>query len=235
MPTRASEITSKAGIILQDTTHVRWPLAELYQWINDGQREVVMYKPEACVINEVINLEGGLTKQQLRAPNDTNGVARVPVRLLELTRNYGLVSKSSTPGKAIRFIDRTVMDAQNPDWHTLSTSDGVILHYMHDPRDPLTFYVYPKPWAATRVEAVYSFMPTPVSSPSTNLSVADIFSNAVLDYVLFRCYSKDAEFAGNGDRAMSHYNAFANAVGIKWQVDLDVSPAANEKTTYIKE
>ena len=98
------------------------------------------------------------------------------------------------------------------------------LHYMFDPRDPKTFYVYPPALVTTQLDIVYSALPTDITEPADgatytavtgNLGVPDIFANAVLDYILYRAYSKDSEYAGNAQRAQAHYQAFANSMGIE--------------------
>ena len=62
---------------------------------------------------------------------------------------------------------------------------------------------------------------------SGNLGIPDIFGNAVTDYVLFRAYTKDAEYAGNAQRASTHYNLFINSVTGKGQIDIITSPNAD--------
>ena len=52
----------------------------------------------------------------------------------------------------------------------------------------------------------------------------DIFANAVMDFVLFRAYTKDAEFASNAQLAGQHYQLFLNGVTGKGQVDMISSP-----------
>jgi hypothetical protein len=56
------------------------------------------------------------------------------------------------------------------------------------------------------------------------LAIPDIFANAVTDYTLFRAYTKDAEYAGNSQRASTHYNLFINSVTGKGQIDIITSP-----------
>jgi hypothetical protein len=48
-----------------------------------------------------------------------------------------------------------------------------------------------------------------------------------VDYIVYRCLSKDAEFAGNAQRAVMHYQAFANLVGIGNKKRLTNSPNLN--------
>jgi branched-subunit amino acid ABC-type transport system permease component len=51
-----------------------------------------------------------------------------------------------------------------------------------------------------------------------------VYANCILDYVLYRSYQKDSEFAGNAQRAMMHYQSFANALGVKTQADGATTP-----------
>lgn len=41
---------------------------------------------------------------------------------------------------------------------------------------------------------------------------------------MYRSYQKDAEFAGNAQKAMMHYQSFSNAIGIKTQADTVLTP-----------
>ena len=45
-----------------------------------------------------------------------------------------------------------------------------------------------------------------------NISVVDTYANALMDYILYRAFSKDAEFAANAARATAHYGAFSSAM-----------------------
>ena len=44
------------------------------------------------------------------------------------------------------------------------------------------------------------------------------------DYVLYRAYTKDSEYAGNAARAQAHYAAFANALGVEIKATVAVAP-----------
>ena len=219
MAITGASIISRAGTILQDTTNVRWPVSELVQWFNDGQREIVLLKPEASVTNTVHQLTSGNTKQTLPS---------AAIRLIDVVRNMG--AAGATPGDAVRLVMREVLDAQRPGWHA-ETGAAAIKHYMFDRRDPKTFYVFPKPSSAIYLEVIYAVAPTDVTElngvVSGNLALDDIYSNAVLDYILYRAYSKDAEYAANAQRAAAHYQQFTASVGARTATDGALSPVAN--------
>jgi len=42
----ASTIIDKAAIQLLDTGNVRWTRAELFSWLNDGQRQITLMSPQ---------------------------------------------------------------------------------------------------------------------------------------------------------------------------------------------
>ena len=47
MALTAQSIVQRVVGMLQDTTSIRWPVNELVRWLNDGQREVVAYRPDS--------------------------------------------------------------------------------------------------------------------------------------------------------------------------------------------
>lgn len=198
-------IITRAATLIQDATGIRWPRTELLDWLNDGQREVVLLKPEASVTNAAVALTQGQTKQSLPSTG---------IQLIDVIRNMG--GDGTTPGKAIRIVSREVLDAQVPGWHSAANADGDIQHFMFDPRDPKTFYVYPKaPASAWYIEIVHSSVPSNTADSATVIGIDDIYANALLDYVLYRAYSKDATYAQNKTLAEAHYAAFQNSLGIK--------------------
>ena len=56
------------------------------------------------------------------------------------------------------------------------------------------------------------------------LAVPDIYANAVMNYVLYMAYMKDADFAANAQRASTHYQLFNATVMGKSNTDEATSP-----------
>lgn len=210
---QVNNLVARAATLIQDTTSVRWPTSELIDWLNDGQREIVLLKPQASVKNVSFALTANATKQSL--PGDG-------IMLIDVTRNMG--AGGSTPGDAIRVVSREVLDAQHPSWHADANSEGKVRHYMFDPRDPRNFYVYPRaPSSSWFVELIYSASPADTYAGGY-IQIDDIYANALLDYILYRAYSKDAEYAQNAQLALAHYTAFSNSLGIKTQNEHTQNP-----------
>lgn len=220
MPITAQSIIRRCVETLQDNTSIRWPVAELVRYLNDGQREVVLYRPDSVVTNTTITCTAG-TKQTIPAGG---------AKLIEVIRN---VAATSTK-KAVRLTNREILDAQTPGWHS-ATNTVDVLHFMFDPRDPKTFWVYPPATALAQLELLYAAYPTDITEPADgstysavtgNLSLPDVFGNALIDYILYRAYTKDSEYAGNLQRAQAHYASFANALGIEIKATVQVAPTA---------
>ena len=216
MPISAQSVIRRCVETLQDPTSIRWPVAELVRYLNDGQREVALYRPDSMGTSTTMTCVTG-TKQ----PLPTNGA-----KLIEVVRN------AAGSKKAVRLTNREILDAQTPGWHNL-TGVGEVLHYMYDPRDPRVFYVYPPATASAQLDIVYSAYPLDVTEPADgslytavagNIGVPDIYTNALQDYILYRAYTKDSEYAGNAARAQAHYAAFANALGVEIKATVAVGP-----------
>lgn len=210
MATLTQTLINRARTILQDAEGTRWPDIELLGWINDGQREAILVKPSANARNLSVRLVQG-TRQSLPADG---------VQLIDVVRNMG--AAGTDPGKAVRIVLREVLDAQVPDWHS-ETPASSIKHYVYSVLDPQTFYVYPPSNGLGYVELVYGALPADVTIQGS-ISLGDIYANALLDYVLYRAYSKDSEFSADQNRAAIYQSAFISALVGKSKVEAGTNP-----------
>jgi len=217
MPTiTAQTIISRAQTILQDTTGIRWPTAELLNWLNDGQREIVLMRPDGYTKLANVACVAG-TRQQLASDG---------IMVIEVLRNMG--AGGATPGRAIRKVPRQILDGQVPDWHS-TTASATIQHYVTEQRAPKHFWVYPPATAGTNVEVLYSANPPDVAAVGNVITLDDIYANPLIDYVLYRAYCKDAETIGNAERATLARASFEKTLGLKAAAD-----AGNTATTNVQ-
>lgn len=213
MAIAVSDLVSRAGYVLQDEGYVRWTVPELIAWINDGAAATITVKPSARSSFKVISLAEG-TFQQI--PDDG-------VRLLDVTRN--IKADGVSPGRAIRLVDRQLLDDQNPDWHQARKS-STVKHYTFDDRASSEFYVYPPALVGSKVEILYAQLPPAVTSQTDTLDMSREYVDPLVSYVCYRALSKDSEFA-NGNVATLHYQAFATALGAATQSSAQSSPNQN--------
>lgn len=204
MAIAAKSILQRVVTQLTDETSVRWTITELVRYLNDGQREIATYRPDSTATTATVALTAG-PRQTLPA---------TALKLLEVLRNTGGTKA------AVRKIDQKLLDAQLPNWQSGTTSTTV-KHYMYDVRDIRVFYVYPPAAVGASLEMMYSAKPTDIAEQTAlddvtgDISVFDLFGNALIDYIMFRAVAKDAEYAGNVARAQAHYSAFQNGVGVE--------------------
>lgn len=216
----ASGVLTRVSLTLQDAAFTRWPVAELLGYLNEGQAEIALYKPNASIVNGSFQLAAG-TKQALPSGG---------LMLIDLVRNMG--TDGLTPGNAVRQVARGVLDAQVPSWH-LTTASATVKHYMYSLEDPTRYYVYPPQPAASQgyVEVIYGATPVdvaananPVLLPSGAISVADIYAPALFNYVMHRAYTKDAEYAADAQLSAQFYQSFLQLLQGKFQAEQKAMP-----------
>jgi len=191
-----TEFYSRIADLVQDPNNVRWPVAELLRWLNDGQRTIVIHVPSAYVQSSDVSLVEG-SKQTL--PNDG-------LLLLDIPKN------TIGDKRAIRLIKRELLDAELPEWHNEDTTSEV-LHYMYDHRNPKEFYIYPPNDGDGEVQIIYSAVP-PTLTGTDAIGIDDIYIGALLDYILYRIYLKDSDYSLNTGRAEGAYQVFLHGIGV---------------------
>lgn len=219
MDIQAAEVLDRAKLQLQDVGGVRWAEQELLLWLNDAQSQVVFYKPSATSTTISMPLKAG-THQTL--PADA-------ARLIRVVRNSGT---DGVPGRSVRVVGRESLDATNPHWHNAEAArrfpecrhGGVVQHICYDEEAPRDFYVYPgiaKEFVGkASLDLVYAKVPTRINDRNDKLSLQHMWIPVLVDYILFKAYMKDAEYASNGERAGTHFQLFMAAVSSKGQLDL---------------
>lgn len=215
------DLISRARTLLQDTTSVRWALSELQLWLNDSYRETLNLRPDSNTLTGTFTCAAG-PRQVL-----TTGFANA-TRLVAVVRNVATTSNKY----AVHLIDRRVLDGQRRGWYTETPSVSVE-QYMFDARQPKEFMVYPPATTLAQLEVLYAQVPTPHTLTDEQLAnsataevirIDDTFANAMLDYMLYRAYTKDSEQQGNAARAVAHFQAFQSSLGVSAQVNAASQP-----------
>jgi hypothetical protein len=207
----AQSILNKAAIQLVDIPGVRWTRAELLSWLNDGMRQIVSIQPSASSTTVSKLLVAG-TRQTL----PTDGWL-----LLAIYRNMG--TNGSTPGRAIRLISREVIDSFNPNWNT-DTAKAEVRNYIYTNQDQTAFYVYPPNTGTQYIELNYSAQPADLTSETQAIPIFDIFQSALLDYIMYRACSKDAEYAPGLQLASGYLATFTAAIQAKTESEVTNDP-----------
>ena len=207
---KVSDITNRVGRLLSDPTHVRWSVDELIDYVNDAQKQIVLLVPDANSRTDAFSITPNQSRQTLPTSPEA-------IRLLRITRNL-------PDGRVVYPTLRSAIDAEIPTWH--SATGNAVEHYIYDPNaDRKTFYIYPRmTQGGHQVEIVYSSIPVQVTSLANDLALSDQYINPVVDWVLYRAWAKDAEYAGNAGLAQRHEASFYQQLGVKDQVADQVNP-----------
>lgn len=202
-----ASILDRANILLNDPGFIRWPKQELLNYYNDAAKAIVLVRPDAHTKHVDFSCAAG-TKQAL--PVDA-------LRLIDVVRNFN--------GSVIRYVPRKALDDSYPEWHTSATATKVSA-FTYDERDPKVFFLYPGPAAAVKVDVVYSVAPqsktlAEVEDENTPAiaDLDDIYINPLIDFIMYRAFLKDSEYAANANRSQGHYQAFLQQLGDKTTVD----------------
>lgn len=222
------DIIRRVEAVLQDS-NIRWPRVELQGWLNEAYMAITLLRPDANAKTGVFTCSEG-TRQNL------TGQFATALRLLDVTRNVA----STSSQKVVRLVARSVLDDQRPAWHAETTTVD-IQHFTFDPRQPKEFFVYPPAATTAQLEVVYTDAPgthelaeadlDPTGSNTEVIKLDDIYMSPLVDWVLYRAYSKDAEYGANEARASAAYAAFNAAIGAKSQSDSASAPGNTSRVT----
>lgn len=218
MTVAAQTIIKRVAEQLSDEATLRWTVPELVRYLNAGQRETAIIRPDLSTFHGTLTLVTGVNQ----------ALPATATKLIDVVRN------AAGKQRAIRPATRELLDAFDYNWAS-SRSSAEISHFMYDPREPRSFMVYPPASGGASLEVVYAIVPTDVAVPADgsavtdvtgNISLPDLLENALGDYVIYRAYAKDLEGPGHEDRAKAHYAAFLAALGAEAQATLSVGPTS---------
>lgn len=208
---KVSAITTRAGRILKDASLVRWTAAELLLWYNDAVRDTVQLDTAANSKHATPVLVAG-ARQAL--PDDA-------VALIEVVGN---INADGSPGAQIFMCDRKALDAFMPKWQAGSQKASV-QNAMYDQKDRKIYYVYPPVAAGTKIEIVHSFIPHDATDANNDdIALDPEYQTPLLDYVLWRAFSKDSENEVAQARANAHFKAFQSAIAAIINIRNGVTP-----------
>ena len=196
MTITAQQISDRAGLLLSDTTLVRWLADERLIWISDGRREMAKLKPTIFGNGtEVTHTATSGNKQTVTA----TGAYKIDS-----------VNSNVASGKAVRVCDKSQLDAFKPAWRNDTGTD--VQNWWSDETDPLSFWVYPAVTAGAGLKMHVHLAPTDLTSMSDIALPFDIYEPALVNYLCFRMISKDAEYAGNAPAAQAYFQLFTSAL-----------------------
>lgn len=201
-------ITDLASEQLQDPSFDDLSESQLVAWGNMGSAQIAAFVPSACTVIESVKLAAG--------PRQT--IAASGMVFIRAIRNMG--TDGNTPGQAIIMVDNIeILNAFNMSWPT-ETQVAVIKEVVKDPVVEGVFWTFPPADGSSYIEIERSDKPAPVIWDSAHawetvkIGITNEYIGALLDYILYRAYSRDADYPGNIEKATLHKQAFDQALGL---------------------
>lgn len=189
----AGAVVSLVQTLLQDDG-TRWPETELFAWIDDAQRFIASAAPDFLATIVPLPLIAGAEQSLPAAYFGLHAILR------------------NADGSFPRKVDGEALALADPLWRSKPATTAV-RQYFSDAADAAVFYVCPPSAGATVTARCYA-RPTPIVDSNTALSVADELVGAVVDYVVYRAFSKDAEIPANAARAETAFDKCTAALGL---------------------
>jgi hypothetical protein len=165
-----------ARAILQDADLDFWGADELLGWLNEGRGWMCSKRPDLYQASENVELLEG-ARQVL--PDGSR-------RLFAVVRNV-----SAPRQRQITLVAGADLARVRPTWRSQAKA-AEIVHYVYDDKEPGQFDVYPPARAGVVVEISYA-KPPATAVDETELEQERTFESALVDYVLYRCFLKEAD------------------------------------------
>lgn len=219
MSLTVGQIITRALVLLNDEGAVRWPVSEIIGWINEGARYAVSAKPNLLTQRIDITLVQGVDQA---VPDNVNRIMRFD---------------ANTNGNAVTPASVQMLDSFVSGWRsaTLLGQRATVRHVVVDETDLRTFQVVPSNDGTGSLSVLAVMRPTDIALADTRPTqvssynavaspFADIEGDALVDYVVYRAASKDVDLPGVAMRAGTHFQKFAQSLGIEIQSETTQRP-----------
>ena len=219
MTTTAAFLVESAASLLHDKEAMRWTSRDHVLALNMAQRELVRLRPDQKAVTSSVDLVEGFRQ---RIPDSAYAFIGVP-------------NNASGRFRRISKIDELQLDSIDQDWRS-RTKSAEIVHFLHDLREPREFWVYPPAKAGTKVDLTIATQPADIALPPEGalpatvagvIDVPDVWAETLLNFMLFKAYSKDAEFGGNAGLSAGYLGLFNAAMGVQLQSTSQVAQTSS--------
>lgn len=214
MAVTTQSVIDRVVSVTADPGFKLFKLPSISLWLNEGARLIAEAAPRAVADRYDFELQAG-AQQDLRT--DTR---KQWIRLHSLLFN---VKPDGTEGDHIREVDPRSLNTAFRAWRRRPPARSVF-EYALDERTPFTFDVFPPVVAGTTVRVVGSVVPNPfcvlntagtaLEAPDEVIPLHDGFDIPLVDWALYRLFSKDTSELAYQARAKNHRDAAQQALGV---------------------
>ncbi len=213
------EIVNDARDIMGDEETAKiYSDAKHLLYINAGQKDIVLLKPDSYVTTTAVLLVAGV-KQTVPAGG---------LGLCDILYNMG--TGGTTPGVPISEVNRSDLDKAYPGW-TAATGSAVTRNFIYDQKNPTVFHVNPPQPAVSPGYVMMAYYDTPadLATLASVITLDDVYATVLMYYDLFRCYQHYAQNSPiAAQRAATYWSLILSMLGIKEQKESAYKPPNNQ-------
>lgn len=211
---KVTELTARVLNVLRD---VHWNIlgeSKIHDFLYEAEVVVVEHKPDATAKNIDFACAAG-ARQDLSAL--TNPAVST---ILDVYHN----GPAATPGNIIRQVDRKQLDLIVPGWHSATAADEAD-EFCYSENEKRILYLSPPAKAGNIINLSVSAVPAAygVVDGNTETTVRDMYSPALVEWALYRCFQDGQDGGSDLQRSQLHLNNCSNMLGVKLQNELRTS------------
>lgn len=193
--------------------HIRWTENELIEYANDAVLQLMVVRPDVFTKVVDLPLKPG-SQQELPEP-----ISQL-IDVLGVRDVFGRVSgRPMRKNAAAAAVARNWFDELSCE---VTAADGsyVPRSYEFAPENPRMFYVEPPVPSGASVTLIVNAVVTPKHAElDDKLPIESRFHNAVIEWMLYRAYSKDIESAHDNQTSQQHLAHFYNILQVSQLAD----------------
>lgn len=214
MSVLTQSVIDRVVYVTNDPQFKLFRLTAIRRWMNEGAQLIAEVAPRAAAGRHDFTLAEG-AQQDLRTDTSKRWI-RLHEALFNLT-------STDAEGDHIRLVDPRSLNTAFRAWRRRAPAPSVF-EYALDERTPFTFDVFPPVRAGAKIRVVASVAPpdfcvlntggTALADPTETIPLTDGFDIPLVDWVLYRLFTKDTTDQAYAARANNHRQAAQGALGV---------------------
>lgn len=201
------DIYKRVTRLFGDEAGIQLTEEDILNWINDGMEEIHNKVPSLPAQSSYLADLPSADAQGYKLPVDGSG-SQIWLNIQEVAVKRNVGDASYYP---VRYITRQEMAEYAPGWDGDDYSAGIPVYYvLSDDRDYLRLFPESDVTISDGLRILYTPTSPSVSALADTLPIHSRFRQAVMDFVMFRAYEQDEDWAAS-DRKLQSFNMAVSA------------------------
>ncbi|MFB1077622.1 phage adaptor protein [Photobacterium damselae] len=179
-----NDIITRVAIELVDPKMVRWHREDLISYLSDAVSAIAMRRPS--LFSKNIRIESN--ESPINLPDDCFQLLVVD-SINDISAQYVLIEK---------------LNQFNPYWRK---EKGIPTCWTKHDNETTKFWLYPQPLDVVSISIQYAKTPI-VNEDTTIIALPNIFFGALVDFILYRAFSRDSENPTESAKSQLHFQSF---------------------------